>query len=70
MQEALIIFHIILSVILVVLILIQPRGTGFARSWKGSGSSFTRRGLEKLIFKATFGVAALFIAVSILRLTV
>jgi len=46
-------------------ILIQARGTGFGR---GSTASFTRRGLEKLIFRLTFVFAAIFMLVSILQI--
>lgn len=51
---------------LIVAILVQSRGTGFARSSKGS-ASFTRRGLEKLVYRATFLIAAVFMIVSILQ---
>lgn len=59
------------SVLLIILILIQARGTGFGRtSGFSQASSFSRRGLEKLIFRLTFVVAAVFIIVSILHLYV
>ncbi len=66
MSQALSIFHIIISISLVVLVLIQARGTGFGRGM--GGTSFTRRGLEKLVFRLTFVVAALFIILSVLML--
>lgn len=69
MKPFLTILQITLSVALISLILIQARGTGFGRGGGfGSGASFSRRGLEKLIFRLTFFVAALFIVVAILSL--
>lgn len=60
--------QILLATTLTVLILIQTQGTGFGRSW-GGASSFTRRGLEKIVYRFTFVVSALFLLVSILQLT-
>ncbi len=67
MQQFLLIIQILSAIILVGAILIQSRGKGFTRSWGGS-PSFTRRGLERLVFKLTFAVAAIFVVVSTLRL--
>ncbi len=68
MKQILTIVQIIVSVALIGLVLIQARGTGFGRSSGIGGASFTRRGLEKLVFRLTFVVVFLFIAVSILQL--
>lgn len=68
MYQFLTVAQIVISVALIVLILIQARGTGFGRSGAYGGSSFTRRGLEKLVFKLTFVTAFLFVAISTLRL--
>jgi len=54
------------GMLLVIVILVQTRGKGFARGW-GSSASFTRRGLERVVFKSTFVLAFIFIAVSIVR---
>ncbi|OGM12405.1 preprotein translocase subunit SecG [Candidatus Woesebacteria bacterium RBG_16_34_12] len=70
MQNILLIIQIISSIILVFAILIQSKGTGFTRSWKASSASFTRRGLEKIVFKLTFVITAIFLIVSILQLTI
>jgi preprotein translocase subunit SecG len=71
MKEILSVVQIVISLLLIVLILVQARGTGFGRSsGMGGGASFTRRGLENLIFKSTFVLVALFLAVSILQLLV
>lgn len=68
MKQIFTIAQIIISVILITLILIQARGTGFGRSSNIGSSSFSRRGLEKLVFRLTFVFAFLFISVSILQL--
>jgi protein translocase SecG subunit len=67
MKDALIVIQTVISVVLITLILIQARGTGFGR---GSSASFTRRGIEKLTFRLTIASVAIFIIVSILRFLV
>jgi len=57
--------QIVSSVALIILVLMQARGTGLGRTGAGGGSSFTRRGLEKMIFRLTFVVVTLFLAVSL-----
>lgn len=69
MNRALTITQIISGVFLITAILIQARGKGFARSW-GSSASFTRRGLEKVLFRATFFIAAIFIITSMLLIAI
>ena len=71
MREALTVTQIVVSLALIGLILIQARGTGFGRSGSfGGSSSFSRRGLEKLIFKLTFIVVAIFLITAVLSLLV
>ena len=60
MREFLIVLQIIVSLLFVGAILIQTKGTGFGRSW-GASSSFARRGIERLVFRSTFVLGALFI---------
>ncbi len=70
MKQFLTIVQIIVSLVLIALILMQARGTGLGRTFGGgSGTSFTRRGLEKLIFKATFVFVILFLVISVLQLS-
>ena len=71
MKSILSVAQIVVSVILMILILIQARGMGFGRSsGLGGSTSFSRRGLEKLVFRATFIFTFLFLAASILQLIV
>lgn len=69
MRDILLIIQILFSVVLTVFILVQVKGVGFGRVW-GSQASFSRRGLEKLVFKLTFVVTLVFISLSILTLVV
>jgi protein translocase SecG subunit len=70
MNSVLLISQIILAIALTLLIIVQAKGKGFVRGFGGGGNSFTRRGLEQVVFKLTFVVAALFIIVSFLPLVI
>lgn len=70
MRNVLFAVQIIISILLVSAILVQTKGTGFGRVWGTSGVSFARRGLEKLVFKSTFILAALFVIVAIIQILV
>lgn len=59
--------QIIVSTALVVLILIQAKGSGLGGIFGGDSSIYrTRRGVEKTLFQATVGLAVAFFAVSII----
>lgn len=68
MQQIVQIIQSISALLLIIFVLIQVRGTGFGRS--ANSSSFTRRGVEKLVFKLTFVVTALFLVTSVVSLFV
>ncbi len=68
MENLLLVAQIITGILLTGAILIQTRGTGFGRG--SSHASFTRRGLEKLVFRLTFVLVGIFLIVSILRLAI
>jgi len=58
-----------ISVILVILIAIQQRGTALGAGFGGGGEVYsTRRGVQKKIYYATIAVAAIFLALGILNL--
>lgn len=60
---------VIISLLLSLLIILQPRGGGFSSifgSWGGT-VYYKRRGLEKYIFYLTIIVSALFLALSLIR---
>ncbi|HEY1388001.1 MAG TPA: preprotein translocase subunit SecG [Ktedonobacterales bacterium] len=61
------IVQIILGVALVVSILLQARGAGLGSVFGGTGTVFkTRRGIDKLLFRFTIGLAIAFCLVSAL----
>ncbi len=66
MKEIVQVIQSISALLLIIFVLLQVRGTGFSRS--SNSSSFTRRGVEKLVFKLTFVVTALFLIMSALSL--
>jgi preprotein translocase subunit SecG len=60
--------QIIVSAVLVVVILLQVRGSGFGEL--GTQSVFrTRRGVEKTLFQLTIVLAAVFILISMYSVT-
>ena len=59
--------QIVVSILLIVAILSQSRGTGLGSAFGGSGGVYlTKRGLEKKLFIATIILAVLFFSLSIL----
>jgi len=63
------IIQVVLAILLVIFVLIQNRGAGLGSSWGGSGEFYvTRRGFEKLLFRATITTAILFVTFSFLGL--
>jgi preprotein translocase subunit SecG len=69
MQNMLLGAQIVISILITGCILLQAQGTGLGTTWQGGGETYhTRRGLEKVVFYATCGLVALFIATSILAL--
>ncbi len=69
MREALIIFQAVLAFVLTFLILTQLRGSGMAKGQSGT-TSFSRRGIDKFVFRITFVTSGLFLLVSIFSLLV
>ena len=66
MQAYLNVTQIIISIVLIVLILMQSRGSGFTGTSQDQTTVFrTRRGIEKTIFQLTLAMAVVFVAVSI-----
>lgn len=68
MSKALDITQIVLSILLIITILMQARGTGLGETFGGGGEVFqTKRGVEKILFKATIIIAILFIGTALLN---
>ena len=66
MKDALRIAQLILAISLIVLILMQSRGTSLGSVFGQEGSVFhTRRGAERILFNVSIGVAIAFFASSL-----
>jgi preprotein translocase subunit SecG len=69
MSQLFSIIQVVISVLLIVCILLQQRGSGLAGVFGGSGEGYhTKRGLEKTIFFATIVLAFLFLCLGVVRL--
>lgn len=62
--------QIILSVAIVILILLQQRSAGITGLLGGEGSGFyqARRGMERIVFRATIVTSVLFVALALYQL--
>lgn len=71
MKEAFSVLQIILGILLILVIIIQQKGSGLGSSFGGDLSFYrTKRGAEKLLFYATIAISVAFIASSIAGLFV
>jgi preprotein translocase subunit SecG len=63
--------QIVISVALIVVILIQAKGSGLGSIFGGDSSIYkTRRGVEKTLYQATVGLAVAFFAMSIVSVLI
>ena len=63
------IFQVLTAIGIIILILLQPKGTGLGRAWGGGGAFYkSKRGVEKIVFKLTIILVFLFLISSILNL--
>jgi len=61
------IVQIIISIAIVVLVLLQAKGSGLGGIFGGDGGIYrTRRGVEKSLHQITIGLAVIFFAVSLI----
>lgn len=61
--------HIVVCLLLMASVLMQTRGTSVGVAFGGGSETYrSKKGLEKMLFYATIILAALFAALSILRL--
>lgn len=71
MHTALRIFQLLISILLIISILVQNRSAGLSATFGGSGPiSTSKRGAEKIVFKATIVLAVLFVLSSLVFLFV
>ncbi|MFN8524947.1 MAG: preprotein translocase subunit SecG [Chloroflexota bacterium] len=61
------IVQILISVVLIGVVLLQTRGSGFSATFSSDTSIYrTRRGVERTLFNATIVLAVLFVLISVL----
>ena len=67
METAINIVMIIVSVVLILVILMQTKGSSFSGAFGGdtSGIYRTRRGVEKTLFQMTIGITVVFVALAL-----
>lgn len=71
MKPVISIVQIILGILLILVIIIQQKGSGLGTSFGGDMSFYrTKRGAEKLLFYATIGLSVAFILSSLIGLLV
>ena len=64
-EQTLNVGQILISIVLILVVLLQAKGSGFGAGLGGTTSAFrTRRGLEKTLFQATIFLTVLFLAMS------
>ena len=62
------IIQLVSAILLVIVILLQNRGTGLGAAFGGEGNVYrTKRGVESVLFKATIVIAVIFLGVSFLN---
>lgn len=71
MKNILYIVQIIVSVLLIVVILLQQRGSGLGSAFGGESAVYrTKRGAEKIIFRLTIVLAVLFLVTALANIFV
>jgi len=66
---ALNIIQIIVALLLITTILLQQRGSGLSSAFGGGGGVYyQKRGMEKILFRSSVGLASLFLIVAFLNL--
>jgi len=67
-MNPLLLLQMIVSILLLLAILIQAKGTSLGRAFGGQTSYHTKRGAEKALFYATIVLGLLFVGLSLLNL--
>lgn len=71
MKPAIFLIQIILGILLILVIIIQQKGTGLGTAFGGDFSFYrTKRGAEKLLFYLTILLSSAFILLSLVGLVV
>lgn len=65
------IIQLILAIVLILVVLLQQKGTGLSGVFGGSGNIYsTKRGLDKILHYITIAATAIFFAISLVRLVI
>lgn len=71
LQTLLSVTQITLAVLLIVVVLLQQKGAGLGAAFGGSGNMYTtRRGIDKVLFRATIVISILFFVIALANLLV
>ena len=71
MQQYLLVAQIVVSILLVICISLQQRGTALGSAFGGGGESYSsRRGLQKNIFYITIALTVIFAVLGIVNLLI
>lgn len=63
--------QVVLAIIMIVVILLQQKGSGLGAAFGGSSNTFsTKRGVDKVLHQATIVIVIIFFLVSIVNLVV
>jgi len=70
MKTALLVVHVLISVSLIGLILLQSSKGGLGSAFGGGESFRTKRGAEKIVFRTTIVMAVVFLLTSIINVII
>jgi preprotein translocase subunit SecG len=66
LQAYLNVVQIIISVVLIILVLLQAKGSGFSATFASDSSAYrSRRGVERTMYRFTIGLAVAFVLISL-----
>lgn len=69
MDKVFTIIQLVLAIFLIIIILLQQRGSGLGSAFGGGGNIYgSRRGVDKILFQITIVVSVLFFVAAILNL--
>jgi protein translocase SecG subunit len=69
-MNIILILQMFVSILLLLAILIQAKGTSLGRAFGGSTSYHTKRGAERALFVTTIVLGTIFVLLSLLNLTI
>lgn len=69
-MNLILVLQMLVSILLVLIILIQAKGTSLGRAFGGMTNYHTKRGAEKAVFVGTIILGSIFVLLSLLNLTV